>query len=180
MKQLALIVACASAVAFAPLAIAQGTAKTPAKSTTQAKPAKKTAAPKAAAKKSTSSKSAAKSSTKAVAAQPLGTKWDCELGNHLYIDGDMARAEVITLHWKNTNHKLPRQTTVTGADRYHDPQSGLDLVVIPSKAMLFDRKAGQRLTDECQTAEMRAGAPAPTLAGALRAPVVAPLLAPSN
>jgi hypothetical protein len=176
MKQLALLIACASALAFAPLAAAQTAEKAPAKSA--AKPAAKPAAQKKPApKKPAPRKTAAKAAAVVV---PQGTKWDCELGNHLYIDGDMPRAEVVTVNWKNTNHHLPRQTTVTGADRYFDPQSGLDLVVIPSKAMLFDRKAGQRLTDECQTADMRAGGSAPTQAGALRAPVVAPLLVPSN
>ena len=173
MKQLALLTACISALAFAPLASAQTAPKAPAKPAVQ-----KAAQKKPAARKTTRAKTAAAGGAAAAAAVPQGIKWDCELGNHLYIDGDMPRAEVITLNWKGANHKLPRQTTVTGADRYYYPHSGLDLVVIPSKAMLFDKKAGQRLTDECQTEAMRAGEAAPTQAGALRAPVVAPLLIP--
>lgn len=172
MKQLALLTACVTALAFAPLASAQTAEKAPAKPA-----ARKAAAKKPAARKATRTAAAGAA---AAAVVPQGVKWDCELGNHLYIDGDMPRAEVITLNWKGSNHKLPRQTTVTGADRYYDPHSGLDLVVIPSKAMLFDKKAGQRLTDECQTEDMRAGAAAPTQAGALRAPVVAPLLVPQK
>ncbi|TMS58227.1 hypothetical protein MW7_005595 [Imbroritus primus] len=174
MKQLALLTACISALALAPLASAQTAEKAPAKPTAQ-----KAAPKKPAARKTTRAKAAAGGAA-AAAVVPQGVKWDCELGNHLYIDGDMPRAEVITLNWKGANHKLPRQTTVTGADRYYDPQSGLDLVVIPSKAMLFDKRAGQRLTDECQTEAMRAGEAAPTQAGALRAPVVAPLLVPQK
>ena len=177
MKQLALLIACIGALANAPLTFAQSAAKAPAGQTAQ-KPAPK----KAAVRKTTRAKKAGAvgAAGAAAAALPQGVKWDCELGNHLYIDGDMPRAEVITLNWKGSSHKLPRQTTVTGADRYYDPASGLDLVVIPSKAMLFDKRAGQRLTDECQTEEMRAGAAAPTQAGALRAPVVAPLLVPQR
>ena len=116
--------------------------------------------------------------TAAAAAIPAGAeKWQCELGNSLYIAGNMMRDEVITLHWEGRNFRMPRQTTVTGADRYFDAASGMDLVVIPSKAMLFDRKEGHRLADECQTVAMQGGAAAPTQAGGLRAPTTAPLLA---
>ncbi len=154
-------------------AIAQETAK-------KASTAKKSAAkPKAkASSKKRTSKTAAAAAAPVV---PEGEKWQCELGKSLYVAGNMLRDEVITVHWDGRNHRLPRQATVTGADRYFDPQSGLDLVVIPSKAMLFDRNHGQRLADECQTTAMLGGAAAPTQSGALRAPVTAPLLvAPST
>jgi hypothetical protein len=109
-------------------------------------------------------------------AAPHGEKWQCELGNTLYIAGDMQRDTILTLHWKGRDYKLPREATHTGADRYHDARSGLDLVVIPSKAMLFNDNLGQRLADECQTVAMQSGAAAPTQAGALRAPPTTPLL----
>ncbi|CAG2159347.1 hypothetical protein [Cupriavidus numazuensis] len=133
------------------------------------------------AKKTTTKKAPAKKSSKAAPAEtastPTGEKWQCELGNVLYISGNMLRDEVLTVHWQGRDYKLPRQSTVTGADRYFDARSGLDLVVIPSKAMLFNKNLGQRLADECQSAEMQAGAAAPTQAGGLRAPVTSPLLA---
>ncbi len=140
-------------------------------------PAKKPAATKKApAKKSTSKTAAA-----APAAEPSGEKWQCELGNAIWINGNMQRDEVLTVHWQGRNYRLPRQSTVTGADRYFDQASGLDLVVIPSKAMLFNKNLGQRLADECQNADMQAGGSAPTQAGALRAPATTPLLmAPSQ
>lgn len=152
-------------------AIAQETAK-------KASTAKKSAAkPKA---KASSKKGTTKTAAAAAPVVPEGEKWQCELGKSLYVAGNMLRDEVITVHWEGRNHRLPRQATVTGADRYFDAQSGLDLVVIPSKAMLFDRNHGQRLADECQTTAMLAGAAAPTQSGALRAPVTSPLLvAPS-
>lgn len=128
-------------------------------------------------------KAPAKKSTKTVAAEPVtpsGEKWQCELGHVMYIGGNMQRDEVITVNWEGKEYRLPRLSTVTGADRYFDQRSGMDLVVIPSKAMLFNKNAGQRLADECQTADMQAGGSAPTQAGALRAPVATPLLvAPS-
>lgn len=137
--------------------------------TTPAKPA---------VKKAPAKKKATKKAVPVAAAKPEGVLWKCELGNELYIAGDMARDQIIKLHWKGKNYDLPRQLTRTGADRYFDQKTGFDLVVIPAKAMLFDRNEGHRLADECQTAEMAAGAPAPTQAGALRAPAGLPLMSP--
>ena len=129
-------------------------------------------------KTATKKKAPAKAAPAAASNIPANSeKWQCEPGHSLYIAGDMLRDGVITVHWEGRNFRLPRQTTVTGADRYYDAASGMDLVVIPSKAMLFNRNLGQRLADECQTADMQAGGSAPTQAGGLRAPVTAPLLA---
>ncbi|KDP83966.1 signal peptide protein [Cupriavidus sp. SK-3] len=161
MKQLVLA-ACIGAFTLTTAGVA--TAQDPA---TKAAPAKKAPAKKAPAKKA---------ATTETAAVPKGEKWQCELGHVLYIGGNMQRDEVITVNWEGKEYRLPRLSTVTGADRYFDARSGLDLVVIPSKAMLFNKNAGQRLADECQTADMQAGGSAPTQAGALRAPVATPLL----
>ncbi|CAJ0705381.1 hypothetical protein [Ralstonia holmesii] len=135
---------------------------------------------KPAAKKAPAKKRAAKKAAPVAAVKPEGVEWKCELGNELYLKGDMARDQIITMYWKGKNYQLPRQMTRTGADRYFDQKTGMDLVVIPAKAMLFDRNEGHRLADECQTAEMAAGAPAPTQAGALRAPAGLPLMTPDS
>ncbi len=89
-------------------------------------------------------------------------KWSCNEGLSFDLKGDMKRDQIVTVHWANKNYNLPRETTTTGADRFHDAASGLDLVVIPTKAMLFSDNDGSRLADECKTAEMSQGAPAPT------------------
>ncbi len=90
-------------------------------------------------------------------------KWSCNEGLSFDMKGDMKRDQIVTVHWANKNYNLPRETTTTGADRFHDAASGLDLVVIPTKAMLFSDNDGSRLADECKTAEMTAmGTPAPT------------------
>lgn len=103
---------------------------------------------------------------KKVAADPIpdnAVKWQCDDNENLYILGNMKRDQILTMHWKGKNYRLPRQATTTGADRFYDPASGMDLVVIPSKGMLFSRKEDTRLADECMTDEMRhQGAPAPT------------------
>jgi hypothetical protein len=139
-------------------------------------PAKKAATKKKASTKKKAAAGTAAAAGAAAAVTPTGEKWQCELGNSLYIGGDMLRDEVLTVHWQGRDYKLPRQPTVTGADRYFDARTGLDLVVIPSKAMLFNKNLGQRLADDCQSAAMQAGAAAPTQAGGLRAPATTPLL----
>ena len=138
-------------------------------------PAKQTTKKKSSTKKKAAAGTAAAAGA-AAAVTPTGEKWQCELGNSIYISGDMLRDEVLTVHWQGRDYKLPRQPTVTGADRYYDARTGLDLVVIPSKAMLFNKNLGQRLADDCQSAAMQAGAAAPTQAGGLRAPATTPLL----
>ncbi|VVD86685.1 hypothetical protein PPN31114_01438 [Pandoraea pneumonica] len=81
--------------------------------------------------------------------------WSCKENNKLYIKGDMKRDQILTMFWEGRNYKLPRQQTTTGADRFFDAASGLDLVVIPTKAMLFThRDGGSRLADECMTQAM--------------------------
>jgi hypothetical protein len=96
------------------------------------------------------------------------TKWSCNEGLAFYMKGDMKRDQIVTVNWAKKDYQLPRQATTTGADRFHDSATGLDLVVIPTKAMLFSDKDEARLADECKTAEMAAtGAPAPTQANEL-------------
>jgi hypothetical protein len=96
------------------------------------------------------------------------TKWSCNEGLAFYLKGDMKRDQVVTVNWAKKDYQLPRQDTTTGADRFHDAATGMDLVVIPTKAMLFSDKDSSRLADECKTDEMAAsGAPAPTQSNAL-------------
>ena len=162
MKHLVLVACLGAMTLTAGTALAQEPAKKPA--ATKKAPAKKHAAKKA-------------TPVAETPVPPSGEKWQCELGHAMYISGNMRRDEIITVNWEGKEYRLPRQSTVTGAARYFDARSGLDLVVIPSKAMLFNKNMGQRLADECQTADMLAGGSAPTQAGALRAPVTTPLLA---
>jgi hypothetical protein len=94
-------------------------------------------------------------------------KWSCKEGLSFDLKGDMKRDQIVTVHWGNKNYNLPREATTTGADRFHDAASGMDLVVIPTKAMLFSDKDSSRLADECVTAAMSQGAPAPTQSNAI-------------
>ncbi|CAE6747376.1 hypothetical protein [Paraburkholderia haematera] len=94
-------------------------------------------------------------------------KWSCNEGLAFDLKGDMKRDQIVTVHWANKNYNLPREATTTGADRFHDAATGMDLVVIPTKAMLFSDKDSSRLADECKTAAMIQGAPAPTQSNAI-------------
>ncbi|MEC5409527.1 hypothetical protein VOM14_28750 [Paraburkholderia sp. MPAMCS5] len=94
-------------------------------------------------------------------------KWSCKDGLAFEMKGDMKRDQIVTVHWANKNYNLPREATTTGADRFHDAATGMDLVVIPTKAMLFQDKDSSRLADECQTAAMAQGAPAATQSNAI-------------
>jgi hypothetical protein len=106
---------------------------------------------------------------------PEGSEhWSCADGMAFDLKGDMARDQIVTVHWADKNYNLPRQDTTTGADRFHDAATGLDLVVIPTKAMLFSDKDSSRLADECKTVAMQQGALAPTQANALNPATRAP------
>jgi hypothetical protein len=94
-------------------------------------------------------------------------KWSCKDGLAFEMKGDMKRDQIVTVHWANKNYSLPRESTTTGADRFHDAASGMDLVVIPTKAMLFQDKDSSRLADECKTIAMEQGAPAATQSNAI-------------
>ena len=94
-------------------------------------------------------------------------KWSCNEGLAFDLKGDMKRDQIVTVHWANKNYNLPREATTTGADRFHDAATGMDLVVIPTKAMLFSDKDSSRLADECKTTAMLQGAPAPTQSNAI-------------
>ncbi len=94
-------------------------------------------------------------------------KWSCKEGLSFDMKGDMKRDQIVTVRWGSKNYNLPREATTTGADRFHDAASGMDLVVIPTKAMLFSDNDSSRLADECKTAAMLQGAPAPTQSNSL-------------
>jgi hypothetical protein len=135
----ALVALCSAAIV--PTAFAAESA-----TTTTKKPAPKKKAP---AKK--------KAVVAAAPAQPDegSEQWSCKENQKLFIKGDMKRDQVLTMFWEGRNYKLPRQQTTTGADRFYDAASGMDLVVIPAKAMLFThRDGGSRLADECMTQAM--------------------------
>jgi hypothetical protein len=80
--------------------------------------------------------------------------WTCQEGKQFKTSGT---TEKIRLTWDSKTHDLDRQTSLPGSLRYKNSNSGYDLVVLGNKAMLFNIKAGVRLADFCQTADMKSG-----------------------
>ena len=80
--------------------------------------------------------------------------WSCNESKQFKTSGTL---EKIRLTWESKTYDLERQTSLPGSLRYKNTNSGHDLVVLGNKAMLFNIKAGVRLADFCQTAEMKAG-----------------------
>jgi hypothetical protein len=80
--------------------------------------------------------------------------WSCSESKQFKTSGTI---EKIRLTWESKIYDLERQTSLPGSLRYKNTNSGHDLVVLGNKAMLFNIKAGIRLADFCQTAEMKAG-----------------------
>ena len=80
--------------------------------------------------------------------------WSCSENKQFKTSGTI---EKIRLTWESKTYDLERQTSLPGSLRYKNTNSGHDLVVLGNKAMLFNIKAGVRLADFCQTAEMKAG-----------------------
>jgi hypothetical protein len=80
--------------------------------------------------------------------------WSCSESKQFKTSGTI---EKIRLTWESKTYDLERQTSLPGSLRYKNTNSGHDLVVLGNKAMLFNIRAGVRLADFCQTAEMKAG-----------------------
>jgi hypothetical protein len=80
--------------------------------------------------------------------------WTCNDSKQFRTTGTTER---IRITWESKSYDLERQTSLPGSLRYKNTSSGHDLVVLGNKAMLFNIKAGVRLADLCQTAEMKSG-----------------------
>ena len=80
--------------------------------------------------------------------------WTCQESKQFKTAGSI---EKVRLTWESRTYDLDRQTSLPGSLRYKNNNSGYDLVVLGNKAMLFNIKAGIRLADFCQTAEMKSG-----------------------
>ncbi|HAT40045.1 hypothetical protein [Polynucleobacter necessarius] len=89
-----------------------------------------------------------------VSASEEAFTWTCQDSKQFQTIGTTEKARLI---WESKTYDLERQTSLPGSLRYKNMNSGFDLVVLGNKAMLFNIKAGVRLADFCQTAEMKTG-----------------------
>ena len=140
MSFMKLITACAMALAIA----APSAHAAPKKAA--AKPAPAAAAPSAAAGEPETSVSG-----------HAATNYACELGNKITIYQSADDGNSIIMRWKNRLHRLTREATTTGAQRFENKIAGLIWIGIPAKGMLLDSKVNRQLANECKTSDQALG-----------------------
>jgi hypothetical protein len=109
-------------------------------------------------------KAAAKPAPAAVQGEPEAsvsgqnaTEYACELGNKITIYSTADDGNSIVMRWKNRLHRLTREATTTGAQRFENKLAGLIWIGIPAKGMLLDSKINRQLANECKTPEQALG-----------------------
>ena len=80
--------------------------------------------------------------------------WSCSENHQLKTTGS---GDSIGLIWNSKTYSMKKEPSLPGSLRYKNHDTGLDLVVLGNKAMLFNIKSGTRLADFCQTADMKTG-----------------------
>lgn len=85
------------------------------------------------------------------------TEYACELGNKITIYSSGDDGNSIVMRWKNRLHRLTREATTTGAQRFENKLAGLIWIGIPAKGILLDSKVNRQLANECKTSEQALG-----------------------
>ena len=100
-----------------------------------------------------------------IAARVLTGKADCDSGQNVDVDAISARPGHFKVSFKNAHYTMTPEETTTGAVRLEDKKSGVVWLQIPTKSMLMNQKAGQRLVDGCTQSEQRTAMEAAKAAG---------------
>lgn len=87
--------------------------------------------------------------------------WNCSNNERFITSGP---ANKLLVQWRSKSYEMQKEASLPGSMRFKNHESGLDLVVIGPKAMLFNIKTGTRLADECKTVAMKEGREAHLLA----------------
>lgn len=87
--------------------------------------------------------------------------WTCSNNERFITSGP---AEKLMVQWRSKSYAMLKEQSLPGSMRFKNYDSGLDLVVIGPKAMLFNIKTGIRVADECKTVAMKEGKEAHLLA----------------
>ena len=77
----------------------------------------------------------------------------CELGAFVNVSADSTSPGRFMVEGKGFKYRMVPVTTSTGAVRLEDAKGGAVWLQISNKSMLMNQKLGQRLADECQSAE---------------------------
>ena len=87
--------------------------------------------------------------------------WTCSNNERFITSGPVEKLQV---QWRSKSYAMLKEQSLPGSMRFKNYDSGLDLVVIGPKAMLFNIKTGIRVADECKTVAMKEGKEAHLLA----------------
>lgn len=77
----------------------------------------------------------------------------CELGASVNISKDNVNPGYFFVEGKGFRYHMAPVATSTGAVRLEDAKQGAMWLQVANKSMLINRKQGQRMADECQSAE---------------------------
>ncbi|MBJ7379202.1 MAG: hypothetical protein JHC80_00475 [Polynucleobacter sp.] len=80
--------------------------------------------------------------------------WTCSNGEKFHTKGIFTKIAMIL---KSKSYDMQKEMSLPGSLRYKNQEHGYDLVVLGSKAMLFNVKTGSRVADDCKTAAMKEG-----------------------
>jgi hypothetical protein len=88
----------------------------------------------------------------------------CEFNQTLDIVPNAKHAGYVDVKWKRDTFTMKPVLSSTGALRLEDVKGQTLMVQIANKSMLMDTRVGQRLVDDCQSAEQREAVAAAKLA----------------
>ncbi|WP_426339014.1 hypothetical protein ACN9MZ_21950 [Pseudoduganella sp. S-14] len=111
----------------------------------------------AAPKKAAAKPAAAQNEPESSVSGRTATNYACELGNKITIYSSADDGNSIVMRWKNRLHRLTREATSTGAQRFENKIAGLIWIGIPAKGMLLDSKVNRQLANECKTSDQALG-----------------------
>ncbi len=92
----------------------------------------------------------------AVAPRVHAGEVQCEFNQQVHITPHPDKPGRFRLQFGKMVYNMTPEPTTTGAVRLEDKSAGIVWLQIPSKSMLMNAKAGQRMADSCQHAEQRA------------------------
>jgi hypothetical protein len=91
----------------------------------------------------------------------------CEFAQHVSVEPVAGQPGHFRVRHLKASYTMVPEETSTGAVRLEDKKAGMVWLQIPSKSMLMNARAGQRVVDGCMHAEQRAATSA--VEGAARA-----------
>ena len=96
-----------------------------------------------------------------IASRVLTGVADCEFNQTVRVEPHQGRPGHFRVAFKNVAYSMVPEETTTGAVRLYDAKAEVVWLQIPTKSMLMNAKAGQRVVDACMHTEQRIAASAP-------------------